>query len=75
LKKLPIPAYKYKVFRHDGHVTQLSSTIEKLCGMGVVTPSLPRSEGKSLGLLEYYGEHFNPQTGLGDMEVWVPFKE
>ena len=25
-------------------------------------------------MIEYYGPKFNPQTGTGDMEVWIPVK-
>ena len=73
LSKLTIPAYNYKVFRHDGHASQISSTIEKLAKMSSFTPGIPVA-GKSLAFLEYYGEDFDPKTDLGDIEVWIPQK-
>ncbi|HJZ66241.1 MAG TPA: GyrI-like domain-containing protein [Candidatus Acidoferrum sp.] len=74
LNKLTIPAYKYEVFRHDAHASQISSTVEKLHKMGAFTAGIP-SEGKFLAFLEYYGEQFDPKTGLGGMEVWLPSKD
>ena len=29
----------------------------------------------TLAFFERYGEDFNPATGLGNIEVWVPVKE
>lgn len=73
LSKLTIPAYRYKIFRHDGHASQMSSTIEKLAKMSAFTPGIPVAD-KSLAFLEYYGEGFDPKTDLGDIEVWIPSK-
>jgi AraC family transcriptional regulator len=25
-------------------------------------------------MIEYYAENFDPETGLGDMEVWLPLQ-
>ena len=74
LNKLTIPAHQYKVFRHDAHASQISSTVEKLHKMGAFTAGIP-SEGKFLAFLEYYGEQFDPKSGLGGMEVWLPSKD
>ena len=74
LKKLTIPAHKYRFFLHDDHVSKISSTVEKLHNMGTMTGSIP-SEGKFLAFLEYYGERFDPKTGMGGMEIWLPSKD
>ena len=75
LEILTIPAQKYLVFRHDGHASQLSSTIEKICKTGVMQTPGPVANDSQVAMLEYYGEKFDPATGTGDMEVWVPTKE
>jgi AraC family transcriptional regulator len=35
---------------------------------------VPDPSGDVPDMLECYGENFNPQTGMGDIEVWVPVK-
>jgi len=67
---LSIPAHRYAVFAHVGHVSMLKETISDIWNhwlpvSGYTTSTTP-------GLLERYGEGFNPSTGLGDIEVWVP---
>jgi AraC family transcriptional regulator len=67
---ISIPAHRYAVFAHGDHVSKLKDTIgaiwnEWLPASGYKTSITP-------GLLERYGDGFNPGTGLGDIEVWVP---
>ena len=66
-----IPAYKYAVFPHCEHVSKLKETMEAISDKG-----LPEAVGKRMenipGAIERYGEGFDPQTGMGDIEVWVP---
>jgi AraC family transcriptional regulator len=68
---IDIPAQTYAVFRHDGHV----STIQVTCGHA--EQWMPKSgfeHAGPIGFLERYGEGFDPQTGRGDIEVWVPVR-
>jgi AraC family transcriptional regulator len=68
--KLTIPAQKYYVFVHEGHVSEIPKTIG-----AIINEWVPASGYKFAALpsmLERYGEDFNPQTGTGDMEIWVP---
>ena len=66
---------KYAVFAHRDHVSKLSQTIG-----AVFFQWLPQSGHVAGGdtdtpaFLERYSEEFNPQTGLGGMEIWVPLK-
>lgn len=68
--KLSIPAQKYYVFVHEGHVSKIPDTITAILREWI--PSSGHSVGKFPSLLERYGEGFNPQTGMGDIELWVP---
>jgi AraC family transcriptional regulator len=67
-----IPAQKYAIFPHPGHVSTLCETID-----GIFQKWLPQS-GQELTVnpdfFEKYGPGFDPATGSGDMEVWVPVK-
>ena len=67
---IEIPARRYAVFTHNRHVSEIPTTTMKifdewLPGSGYRVDSQP-------GLIERYGEAFDPETGLGDMEVWIP---
>jgi AraC family transcriptional regulator len=70
---LEIPAQRYAVFAHCGHVSALSRTIG-----AIVRDWLPASgcqhAGDGADLLERYGDVFNRQTGLGGIEVWLPIE-
>jgi AraC family transcriptional regulator len=68
--KLTLPAQKYFVFIHQGHVSEIPQTITAILTHWV--PAHTREIGKFPSLLERYGEGFNPQAGTGDIELWVP---
>lgn len=71
-----IPAQRYAIFAHRQHASTSQHTVQ-----AIFTIWLPRSGYQalqggvgSLSFLERYGEGFNPQTGLGDIEIWLPIK-
>jgi AraC family transcriptional regulator len=70
-----IPAQKYAVFSHHGHVSKLNETLDAidkwLPGSGL---QVSRGVAGAPDFFERYSEEFNPQTGMGGMEVWVPVK-
>jgi AraC family transcriptional regulator len=69
-----IPAQKYLVFPHSEHVSKLYRACE------MISEWLPTSgyeAAKSPGapdFFERYSEEFDPRTGMGGIEVWVPIK-
>jgi AraC family transcriptional regulator len=65
---LQVPARKYVVFTHKGHIAGIRSTISAIWNQW-----FPASGYKAIDAptLERYGEEFNPNTGLGGVEVWV----
>ena len=70
-----IPAQRYAVFPHRGHVSQLYETCD------AISKWLPASGFQCAGngadgpdFFERYTEQFDPRTGMGGMEVWVPIK-
>lgn len=75
LAGLRIPARSYAVFRHAGHV----STVGATCG-AIFGSWLPRS-GRQLAkgpvqLIERYDlSKFDPRTGLGGLEIWIPLQK
>ena len=65
-----IPTQRYAIFWHSGHVTTILSTV-----YAIFDDWLPRS-GFSIGgfpdLIECYDERFDPQSGWGGFELWLP---
>lgn len=67
---LRIPARRYAVFRHRGHVSNIRNTMEEICGTW-----LPKLDGEpGAPSFERYGDDFDPVTGLGIVEIWIPLK-
>ena len=75
-KNIKAPAQKYAIFCHRGHVSRLKDTISAIWQTWVPTSghTLAKPPVDSPNLIEYYAENFDPETGLGDMEVWVAIK-
>src|SRR5262245_57438654 len=67
--RLTLPARCYAVFAHAQHVTSLPSTIDAIWSKWAPTCGLKIAKAPCF---ERYTPEFNPQTGLGGMEVWVP---
>jgi len=70
-----IPAQKYAVFSHRGHVSKLYETLHTihkwLPGSGL---QVSGGSASAPDFFERYCEEFDPRTGMGGMEVWVPIK-
>lgn len=69
LRLVHLPACRYAVFTHQGPVSQLFQT---MCA--IYTQWVPSSSDElaDAACFERYGEDFDPQTGLGTIEVWLP---
>ena len=68
--KLSIPGQKYYVFVHEGHVSEIPKTIGAI--MSEWAPASGYKFAALPSILERYGENFDPRTGTGDMEIWLP---
>ncbi len=69
--RLDIAPQTYAVFEHAGHVAQLRQS----CNV-IWSEWLPGSgrEAVEAPWFERYGESFDPQTGNGGLEVWIPVR-
>jgi AraC family transcriptional regulator len=67
---LRLPAQSWAVFAHEGHITTILSTIHAVFDHGLADAGL-RQAGMP-DLLERYTSRFDPQTGTGGFEIWVP---
>lgn len=69
LGRMRVPAQRYAVFEHAGHVSTLRET------WGAIWHDwVPRSGIKPADTpdFELYGERFDPATGTGVVEIWFP---
>ena len=69
--RVRIPAQKYAVFSHREHISTIRSTWTT-----VWNTWLPESGHELVDApdFERYGAEFDPRTGHGGLEIWVPIK-
>ena len=70
-----IPAQRYAVFRHHEHVSRLCQTLHAISSWLSQSglEAAPIDAGAP-DFFERYGEEFDPRSGMGGIEVWVPVK-
>jgi AraC family transcriptional regulator len=67
-----IPGQRYAVFEHRGHVSELYNTMDAIQRTWAPHHELIRPPDGAPDFLERYGERFDPRTGMGNIEVWIP---
>lgn len=60
-------------FRHTGHVSSIGSTCAA-AGDWLARSGRATSSG-GMEMIEFYPKEFDPRTGMGGCEVWVPVQE
>lgn len=72
-----VPVRKYAIFPHCDYVSRMQNTIR-----AIFTDWYPTARGTVATpgpgepqLIEFYGEDFDPHSGRGTMELWVPLKQ
>lgn len=69
------PAAKYAVFPHRNHVLKLSETVDAIFRKWLPESGCEAASNvETPAFFERYSEQFDPQTGMGGMEVWVPLQ-
>jgi AraC family transcriptional regulator len=69
-ESLKLPAQTYAIFAHRGHISGIQATCN-----AIFTEWLPSSGYRHAGLpdlMERYDERFDPRTGMGLTEIWLP---
>lgn len=69
--RLRIPENRYAVFAHRDHIAAIRRT-----WFTIWNKWLPESGHQVAEAPEFerYGEEFDPRTGLGGLEIWIPIK-
>ncbi|WP_390510859.1 GyrI-like domain-containing protein [Schlesneria paludicola] len=70
-KQLRLNAHRYAIFTHTGHASAIPQTIDKIWKSWLPDAGLQVAESPCF---ERYTEDFNPQTGRGGTEIWIPIK-
>ncbi len=80
-KKLPenfitkkLPSFDYAIFQHKGHVSGIPQTCDVIWKEWIPKTKFEKPEESDFFFFERYGEEFDPETGTGDIEIWVPVK-
>jgi len=75
LSRINVPAYRFAKFSHHDHVSKLHETEMAIMDNWVAEHRDQIARDQKLPVMvEYYGPGFNPKTGMGDTEVWIPVK-
>jgi AraC family transcriptional regulator len=66
---LTVPANAYAVFTHTGHIARFPDTVKQVWGRW-----LPASRYRHVPApdFEWYDERWDPRTGEGEIDVYVP---
>ena len=71
LHSVRISPQRYAIFTHPESVATIANTIDAIWAKWLPDSGLKSAEAPCF---ERYTEEFNPQTGLGGIEIWVPIQ-
>jgi AraC family transcriptional regulator len=72
LSKLSAPAQRYAIFQHLDHVSKIAATYSAIWNDWLPAHAHRVADGPCL---ERHLETFDPLTGLGGVEIWIPIEE
>jgi AraC family transcriptional regulator len=70
--KVRIPEQRYAVFSHREHVSTIRRTVNTIWNHWLPASGLKIADAPNF---ERYDENFDPQTGNGGFEIWVPVRD
>lgn len=68
------PESLYAIFSHRDHVSRLPATLDAIDQQWLPNSNYVPAPGTPIQpyLIERYGEGFDPVSGMGDIEIWIP---
>jgi len=69
-----IPSVRCAVFQHSGHVSRVLCTLEVIFATVLASEGLQPAAGGAPAFIERYADRFDPETGLGGLELLVPVR-
>ena len=70
--RIRIPAQRYVVFSHADHVSTIRRTVNTIWNHWLPASGLKVADAPNF---ERYGESFDPLSGNGGFEIWVPIRD
>jgi AraC family transcriptional regulator len=70
--RVRIPEQKYAVFTHAEHISTIRRTTNTIWNHWLPISGMKAADAPSF---ERYDENFDPSTGNGGLEIWIPVKE
>ena len=70
--RVRIPEQRYAVFTHRDHVSSIRRTVNTIWNHWLPASGLKAADAPNF---ERYDENFDPLTGNGGLEIWVPVRE
>ena len=70
--RVRIPEQRYVVFTHKDHISTIRRTVNTIWNHWLPASGLKAADAPNF---ERYDENFNPLTGDGGLEIWVPVKD
>jgi len=70
--RVRIPEQKYAVFTHSEHISTIRRTVNTIWNHWLPASGMKAADAPSF---ERYDENFDPATGNGGLEIWVPVRE
>ena len=67
-----IPEQKYAVFTHAEHISTIRRTVNTIWNHWLPASGMKAADAPNF---ERYDESFDPSTGNGGLEIWIPVKE
>ena len=71
LIEISIPAQNYAVFLHEDHVSKIGATYSAILNRWLPENNRIAADAPTL---ERHRQTFDPSTGLGGVEIWMPLK-
>ena len=70
--RVRIPEQKYAVFTHAEHISAIRRTVHTIWNHWLPASGMKAADAPSF---ERYDEKFDPATGDGGLEIWIPVRE
>ena len=70
--RVRIPEQKYAVFTHSEHISTIRRTVNTIWNHWLPVSGFKAADAPNF---ERYDEQFDPATGNGGLEIWIPVRE
>jgi AraC family transcriptional regulator len=71
LRRVRIPAQRYAVFTHRDHISTMRGTVYTIWNKWLPASGHDVADAPDF---ERYDERFDPLSGIGEVEIWLPLK-